>query len=153
MEHERRTITMRVRVPLYVCGVCGAEALATVQDARSWIPAIPPFRRPDDDSQLNTAGWSSPEGWWDWNLPTRGLTTCERCTARLAGGLVAMVERLRVMVTVASSPPAAALREFERRYDEALEAGDACPGCVSPGVHDDATCPFIRKHGRPLESR
>lgn len=58
-----------------------------------------------------------------------------------------------VLNEVSEHPPSqwksAAVREVERIYDEALEAGDACPGCVSPLVHDDAICPYIRKHGRP----
>lgn len=92
---ERTTITMRVRVPVYICGVCGAREQSTVHEARSWqMHGVP--RRPDDDAQLTCSSWNTPEGWWSIRLPQLGdVVGCLRCGERLAAGVVALVERLR----------------------------------------------------------
>lgn len=92
---SRTTITMRVRVPVYVCSLCGAREQSTVHEARSW-QMHGAARRPDDDAQLTCSSWNTPDGWWSIKVPTLGdVVGCRRCGDRLAAGLAALVERLK----------------------------------------------------------
>lgn len=83
--------TMRVRVPIFTCSICGAWSQAKVHAAESRELS----GTPEQDADLYARSCSYPDGWWwqSWIDPNQHA--CPRCKEALRAGSAELIERLR----------------------------------------------------------